>query len=257
MNKENLKQDFIRIFENKEIESLLITNDMGKFGLLEGCDKLETNKEIFECIKSVIPNATIIVPTANLNLPNSKKTYDNDETPSYKMGSFSEYVRKHAESLRSFHPFWSLSAIGDKSQFLTSNISNHAYAKNSVFSKIFSNSKNYFLSIGNHPKFMLPVIHHLEHINNVPYRFEKKFKIFCRKSSFFEFEEMEFKLDVLKDEFRNRKRGYNNLIFENFEKKGTLIFNNPKNPKMYLFNLLEFYEITNLLFNKNINCWWE
>ena len=59
--------------KNKEIESLLITNDMGKFGLLEGCDKLETNKEIFECIKSVIPNATIIVPTANLNLPNSKK----------------------------------------------------------------------------------------------------------------------------------------------------------------------------------------
>ena len=104
---------------------------------------------------------------------------------------------------------------------------------------------------------MLPVIHHLEHINNVPYRFEKKFKIFCRKSSFFEFEEMEFKLDVLKDEFRNRKRGYNNLIFENFEKKGRLIFNNPKNPKMYLFNLLEFYEITNLLFKKNINCWWE
>ena len=68
---------------------------------------------------------------------------------------------------------------------------------------------------------------------------------------------MEFKLDVLKDEFRNRKRGYNNLIFENFEKKGRLIFNNPKNPKMYLFNLLEFYEITNLLFKKNINCWWE
>ena len=92
INKENLKQDFIRIFENKEIESLLITNDMGKFGLLEGCNKLETNKEIFECIKSVIPNATIIVPTANLNLPNSNKTYDSDETPSYKMGSFSEYV---------------------------------------------------------------------------------------------------------------------------------------------------------------------
>ena len=100
------------------------------------------------------------------------------------MGSFSEYVRKHAESLRSFHPFWSLSAIGDKSQFLTSNISNHAYDKNSVFSKIFSNSKNYFLSIGNHPKFMLPVIHHLEHINNVLTDLKKNLKFFAGKVHF-------------------------------------------------------------------------
>ena len=42
---------------------------------------------------------------------------------------------------------------------------------------------------------MLPVIHHLEHINNVPTDLKKNLK-FCSKSSFFEFEEMEFKLDV-------------------------------------------------------------
>tara|TARA_Y100000741_G_C18037564_1_gene470926 strand:- start:223 stop:675 length:453 start_codon:yes stop_codon:yes gene_type:complete len=150
-----------------------------------------------------------------------------------------------------------MSAIGANSQLLLSNISAHAYDDNSVFSRLFSNPDNYFLSIGNHPRFMLPIIHHLEHINNVPYRYEKKFKVLCRKNKFLEFEEIVFKLDVLKDEFRDQKRGYNNLIFKNFEKKSNLVFNDTKNPNMYLFNLLEFYEITDHLFKKNLNCWWE
>ena len=53
MNKENLKQDFIRIFENKEIESLLITNDMGKFGLLEGCNKLKLIKKFLNALNQL------------------------------------------------------------------------------------------------------------------------------------------------------------------------------------------------------------
>ena len=112
--------------------------------------------------------------------------------------------------------------MGKNSNSLTSYISNHAYDKNSVFFRLFQNKKNYFLSLGQHPRFMLPIIHYIEHINEVPYRVEKSFSILCREKEKSAFKMKEFKLDVLRDKYRNNKRSLNKLIFSNFENKGDL-----------------------------------
>tara|TARA_Y100000590_G_scaffold398185_1_gene480397 strand:- start:505 stop:1287 length:783 start_codon:yes stop_codon:yes gene_type:complete len=253
----DLSSGFGTLLKNKKIENLMIANNMGKFGLIEKKNKNQTNEEVLSQIKHFLPNASIIVPTANLNLPNSEMTYDNKNTPSYKMGSFSEFIRKKNESMRSFHPFWSLSVLGKNSNNLTSDISNHAYDKNSVFFRLFQNKKNYFLSLGQHPRFMLSIIHHIEHINKVPYRFEKSFSILCRKNEKSDFKKKEFKLDVLKDEYRYKERTCNKFIFSNFENKGDLKFIKINNLNLYLFNIVEFYEITCALFKKDIFCYWK
>ena len=260
MNKISLNElleNLTELFTIKKINNLLITNDMGKFGLIENKKKNETQNILFSIIKKLIPDVTIVVPTANLNLPNTGKNYDNLNTPSYKMGSFSEFIRKLPNSDRSFHPLWSMSAYGKNSKNILSNIPIHAYSYDSVMERLFKNEENYFLSIGQHPRYMLPIVHHLEHINEVPYRFEKTFSIICRENEYQEYEEKKFKLDVLKEKYRQNKRAHNNLIFSNFESKGQLIKKNFNNTEIYLFNMIEFFELTNALFKKDINCWWK
>ena len=168
MNKISLNElleNLTELFTIKKINNLLITNDMGKFGLIENKKKNETQNILFSIIKKLIPDVTIVVPTANLNLPNTGKNYDNLNTPSYKMGSFSEFIRKLPNSDRSFHPLWSMSAYGKNSKNILSNIPIHAYSYDSVMERLFKNEENYFLSIGQHPRYMLPIVHHLEHIN--------------------------------------------------------------------------------------------
>ena len=253
----DLYENFEIIFKNRNIENLFITNDMRKFGLIEDRNKNETLEELLLIIKNFLPKTTIIVPTANLNLPNSGQKYDNADTASFKMGAFSEFIRKKKHAIRSFHPLWSMSGLGKNSKKILSNISSHAYSANSVVHKLFQEENNYFLALGQHPRFMLPIIHHLEHINQVPYRFEKTFTISCRDNEKYEFIEKQFQLDVLKDQFRENKRACNSLIFNNFESKGELIKKMFNNTEIYLFNFFEFYELTNNLFKKDINCWWK
>ena len=62
---------------------------------------------------------------------------------------------------------------------------------------------------------------------------------------------------MLKEKYRQNKRAHNNLIFSNFESKGQLIKKNFNNTEIYLFNMIEFFELTNALFKKDINCWWK
>jgi len=237
------------------IDCLFVANDLGKIGLIEGQNKKYLLNCIYSNLINLNPNITIVVPTANLNLINSEKVFDLNNTPCYRMGAFSEYVRNLRGAKRSFNPLWSLTAIGPLAGKIVDNISNHAYDKNSSFSKLFEIKDSFFLSIGQHPRFMLSIIHHFEHIYKVPYRFTKEFKINCLINSKLSTEI--FKLDVLKEEFRYSKRSFNKKIFENFEKKNNFYETSLGKGMMYYFNLKDFYLTTCKLFEKDVNCWWK
>lgn len=245
----------LKSLEINNIDCLFVANDLGKVGLIQGKNK----KYLLDCIYSNIinlnPGITIVVPTANLNLINSEKIFDLDNTPSYRMGAFSEYVRNLKGAKRSFNPLWSLSAIGPLAEKIVNNVSDHAYDMNSSFSKLFNIKNSFFLSIGQHPRYMLSIIHHLEHINKVPYRFTKEFEIKCIDNSKLIIKK--FKLDVLREEFRYLKRSFNKKIFENFEKKNNFYETSFGKGKIYYFNLEDFYFTTCELFKKDINCWWK
>ena len=100
---------------------------------------------------------------------------------------------------------------------------------------------------------MLAIIHHFENMFKVPYRFEKTFKINCIKDNQIKTEY--FKLDVLKDKFRSKKRSFNKKIFEHFEQNKVLHNITLGKGKIYYFNIQDFYATTCELFEKDINCY--
>ena len=234
---------------------LFVANDMGKIGLMDNESKKSMLNLIYETIIKINPEITIAVPTASLNLINSDKVFDIDNTPSFKMGAFSEYIRKLKNTKRSFNPLWSLSAIGPLASYITENVSKHAYDSNSSFSRLFEIDEAFFLALGNHPRFMLSIIHYFETTFKVPYRFTKAFEILCVKNS--KTYKEKFYLDVLNEELRYNKRSLNKKIFENFENKQKLKKVKLGNSYIYYFNLKKFNKITCDLFKEDINCWWK
>lgn len=245
----------LKNFNMSNIDCLFVANDLGKIGLIPGKSKKDLLDAIYKSIIEINPNITIVVPTANFNLINTDKIFDLKNTPSFKMGAFSEYIRKFSSSKRSYHPFWSLTAKGPLADKIVNGISNHAYDQNSAFANLFKIKNSYFLSIGDHPRFMLAIIHHFENMFKVPYRFTKTFKIHCTKNNQITTEY--FKLDVLKDEFRSQKRSFNKKIFENFEQNKRLYKSTLGKGAIYYFNIQDFYVTTCELFKKDINCWWK
>ena len=241
--------------EISKAKCLFVANDMAKIGLIGGHNKNSLLETIFKTFKKINPEITIVVPSATLNLIKTNEIFDLNNTKSFKMGAFSEYVRKLKNTERSFHALWSLSANGPLSSFITKNISKHAYDENSAFARLFQVNNSYFLSLGNHPRFMLSIIHYFETKFNVPYRFTKSFKIKCLLDS--GLKEENFLLEVLNESVRNNKRSLNKMIFENFEKIQKLRNESFGNSKLYCFEMSKFYEITSKLFLKDINCWWK
>ena len=254
----SFKEDLLNKFENLEISKancLFIANDLGKIGIIKNETKISMLNSIYEAIIEVNPNITIVVPTSTFNLIGTEKIFDVNLTPSFRMGAFSEYIRKLKESKRSFHALWSLSAIGPLATEITKNVSTHPYDEDSAFARLFKIQNAYFLSLGNHPRFMLSIIHYFETIFKVPYRFTKQFEINCVYNS--EIKKKKFYLEVLNKAVRYNKRSLNNLILENFENKEKIISTDLGKNKMYIFDLNKFYHITYELFKKDIYCWWK
>ena len=115
-------------------------------------------------------NITCIVPTFSYNI---EKNFYLESTKS-KVGFLGNYILKEKKHIRSQHPLFSFIAIGKNANILKK-ISKSAFSKNSVHGKLYK--KNcYFLNLcrpliqGN------TLVHHIEHLNNAKYRFNKVFK---------------------------------------------------------------------------------
>lgn len=245
----------IKVFDKLNLdktEFLFIASDLGSLGIVN--NKAYTLDLVFNLLKNYNKNINLVVPTATFNLIQSRMIFDINNTRSFKMGAFSEYLRKKENSVRSFHPIWSLSAIGPKANHLFNDISSHAYDMNSSFARLFEKDFS-FLALGKHPRFMLSIIHHLEHVNKVPYRFKKGFKMkFVKKEKIIE---QDFYLDVLKEEFRYKPRARNKKIFKYFEQNYKYDEFRVNDGYIYKFRLNDFKESTNNLMKKDPYCWFK
>jgi aminoglycoside 3-N-acetyltransferase len=120
------------------------------------------------------PDGTVVVPTATLNLCNTAIEFDPLTTPSHRMGAFSEFVRQQPGARRSFHPFWSLAALGGRAAELMDDVSRHAFGMNSVWSRLIE-ADALALHVGVLPRLSMSVTHHIELVCGVPYRYTKEF----------------------------------------------------------------------------------
>ncbi len=115
-------------------------------------------------------NITCIIPAFSYN---TNEDFHLNSTRS-KVGFLGNYILDKKKYVRSQHPLFSFIAIGKNANILHK-ISKSAFSKNSVHGKLYK--KNcYFLN------FCRPLIqgntlvHHIEHLNNAGYRFNKVFK---------------------------------------------------------------------------------
>ena len=121
---------------------LELTEDLKKIGLSQGetcyvagnisvLARTRIKKNVLlptflDSLKGVIgPLGSIFSPSASMNLCNTDIPYDIANTPSHEMGAFAEHIRLAPESIRSFHPFWSIAGIG-KNAGMLKNISRHS-----------------------------------------------------------------------------------------------------------------------------------
>mgnify|MGYP000882252819 CR=1 FL=1 len=170
----NFNKDLLKSLKVLKInnENLYVTSNLTKIGKIRIAKQLKL-KIILDALKKKLGTKyTIFTPGSTLNLVNTNIVFDPLNTEIYKMGPLSEFIRKE-KSTRSLHPFWSIVGIGKKRKLLEK-VSPHSYGYGSPWSKMLDNDFSQ-LNIGMHPSKAVTLIHHIETIIGVPYRFTKEF----------------------------------------------------------------------------------
>ena len=191
---------------------------------------------------SIGDSGTIFAPSASMNLCNTNIVFDLDNTPSHEMGAFSEYLRQCKNSIRSFHPFWSICGVGNDANILR-NVSRHSYGVGSPWSRFLKHNTRQ-VNIGVHPSKAVTLIHHLEVITGVPYRYTKEF-IHPVKRGDGVFKEP-FYMSVMYAKSDIKKRiALNEHYFEIMDQKDMLkeTTNKSTGIKIWSFKMQDFYDV--------------
>ena len=154
-------------------DSIFIHSNLGFFGTLEDVDTTEEYWRIFkDAIFQVITNeGTLIVPTFTYSFCWNQE-FELDFTPST-VGMFSEMVRKDSESKRSEDANFSISAIGKNYIYFTKDSPSHSFGKDSFWERFIQmDGKICCFNVG---LMYNTLIHYVEKLVSVPYRFDKSF----------------------------------------------------------------------------------
>ena len=242
LNKLNLVlKDNFKNLKIKKYNNAYVVSDLSCLGKLRQ-KKNDISKTIFNSIKSSLSkNSTIFVPTASMELCNTDKIFDLYETKSNRMGTFSEYVRKKRNSVRSLHPYWSISANGFNSKLLKK-VSKHSYAEGSPWS-IMLNLDTIQINIGKHPSQAVTLIHHMETISGVPYRYNKQF--FHKVKLNNKVKKMDFYMSVFFNKIDTQKKiKVNQHYFNKLKKKKKLhSIKNNFGLEIWSFKMRDFYSL--------------
>ena len=195
--------------------------------------------------KIVGPNGIIAAPAFSYSYC-KKEIYDIKKTKS-NMGLFSNYLRRIKNSVRTNDPIVSVSIIGKKSQDILKkiNISNNCFGGNSFFAQLYK--ENFFIIFLGTSLQVCTMIHRVEQISKVPYRFIKTFEGFTKiNNAKFKTKHYYFCRYLRK----YKQYDYGNTILYNFEKellkKNKLI----KPYKKFLISGIKARDFQNLAFNK-------
>ena len=251
--KKKLSNDFKKSYKKLKlvnVKNIYITSNLTAISNLR-LPKKDKLKITLDTLKEVMgKNYTIFSPSSSYNLCNTRLTFDLKNTPSHRMGPLAEFIRTQKNSTRSLHPFWSISAIGKNAKILN-NVSKHAYAYGSPWSSML-NLNTTQLNLGIHPSKAVTLIHHIETISGVPYRFNKEFE--CKILDKNKVKAEKFYMSVF---FKNRnikKRiKLNEHFFIELKKKRKLkYYKNKSGLEMWSFKMRDFFDIAVKYFNQNM-----
>lgn len=235
--KVNKNKNFYLVSNLKKIGRLKIKKDKKINILLDGINEAAGK------------NCTIFSPSASMNLINTNIVFDPKNTPSHKMGPLAEIIRKKSQ-YRSLHPYWSVCGYGKNAKILK-NVSTHSYAYGSPWTK-FLDLDVLQINIGIHPSKAVTLIHHVETLCGVPYRYTKEFS-----------HKIKYKNKIIQKKFYMSVR-YKSSRIEKRKKLNEHYFNILKNQnklkevklksgiKIWSFKMSDFFKVASNLFQKNI-----
>lgn len=155
-------------------DTVYVTGNLGNFGFHESLSKTGTLAGHAGALqKAVSENGTLATPTHTFSLCNTDCAYDPQYTRSER-GPLTEYLRTQPGSVRQFHPFASVTAVGAQAQYLCASSTRHAYGPRTPFEKMIQENA-WFVSLGLQPQHTCSIVHHVEMLMGVPYRYTKEF----------------------------------------------------------------------------------
>jgi len=135
-------------------------------------NKIEFCETYYNAIRDVIgDDGTLVVPTYTSQVGREGINFILEETPCM-TGIFSEHIRKKDTSTRSIHPINSLTSIGPNQSYICENNSTSDFGWDSPFDRL-NNLKCKVISIGLTAAFSLGILHYIEALFGLPYRYNK------------------------------------------------------------------------------------
>lgn len=229
-----------------------LTGNFGALGKYEQDDKTELLRAHLDVITSLIGvEGTLVVPTHSWSLCNTNKVFDLAKTPS-ESGIFTEYVRCLPGAIRQFHPFSSSTAYGAASNFICTNNSLHVYGLRSPFSRMIE-ADAIHVSVGMPVNKTISLVHHVELMMGVPYRYTKEFSHPCMVDG--EIALKEFYLYVKRRDVDTKRVKRNMHIMEFFATKHEIKSSRLGRSSIHSVEQRELFDSTAELFSKNIYAW--
>jgi len=244
INFDEYQKGLMRCYENIDIgkgDNLYVTGNLGSLGRL----KIPKDQKLVGLHKGLCKligeDGSIFSTAASMNLCNTDIPFDKKTTPSHQMGPLAEYFRTLPNAKRSLHPFWSISGSGPQSVILD-NVSRHAYGVGSPWSRFLELNVRQ-VNFGLHPSKAVTLVHHLETVVGVPYRYCKEFNHPVVMEN--EIKREKFYMSVMyRDSDIEKKVKLNEHFFESLDQKGLLNeVTHESGLKIWSFMMRDFFDV--------------
>ncbi len=236
---------------------IFISGNLGALGPHGFKSKTELLDTFMEAIWEISgPDTTIMTSTFTLNLANTDIPFDINKTPSMH-GAIANYFLQRPDRVRSMHPFTSFAAIGPNAEYLCTNNSRFSYGIDSPYDRMLSMENPLTISVGMPPNLTCSIIHHVEFVMHVPYRYIKEFYHPIVKEDG-RIERENFYMHVIYHEIYNLiKRDRNRKFFRHFRQKHPLYETSLGIGKVYSYKTRDFFNSAIELMKKDIYSWLE
>tara|TARA_A100001011_G_scaffold176105_1_gene184673 strand:+ start:207 stop:1175 length:969 start_codon:yes stop_codon:yes gene_type:complete len=172
LSKEKLIQKFSHLGLIKGDTVFISSNIVALGKIAKAHHKYDYCEIYFKALMKVLGKAgTIVVPTYTSQVARNGEKFILEKTKSH-MGIFAEHIRTKEKSIRSVHPVNSVAAYGKNSSFICKNNSTSDFGSDSPFDRL-SKLNCKLLSIGLTSRYSVNILHYLEAMFCVPYRYNK------------------------------------------------------------------------------------
>ncbi len=156
-------------------DTVFFTARMYTVGKLAGADTPDAfNAAYLDCLQETIgPTGTLVVPTYSQQVGRVGEAYHHETTPTM-AGMFAEYVRTRPGAVRSFHPVFSLTALGPRAEAICGRVGASGFGARSAYDHLFRlGGKQLCLGFTYESGHIVTGAHHVEQSYGVPYYYNK------------------------------------------------------------------------------------